>query len=204
MKTTRMVTFEKCANPSGTILCGSLVFLGLISASCAGRDGSTAKTPPVPQPVTAGSETRTLQSMLHQQRHALEILGLCGAKAQHPELLDFCKQLSADHRQSVQTLQNWLATWYPQAKPLSAAEHAPDEFRNLLAAMQSSTGQRFDEAFLRGMRVHHRQDANEAKACQAQAAHSELKQFCVSESQKADQEISQFSGWICAWFQDCL
>lgn len=70
--------------------------------------------------------------------------------------------------------------------------------------MRSATGDSFDEAFLRGMRVHHRQLSEETRRCQMEASHAELKEFCSSETGSQEQEIGQLTRWICQWFRDCL
>ena len=169
-------------------------------AGCAVRNDTGSSSPARPTPER---DRQILIDLAHRQNEGLQLVAPCISKAQNPELTSFCQQFTRDHQKSIQTLQDWLVSWYPQSKSSPPSEHS-DQFRRFLEQMRTATGEAFDEAFLRGMRVHHRQLSEETQLCQMEASRTELKGFCSSETKGQEQEIEQLTRWICQWFRDCL
>lgn len=143
-------------------------------AGCTMRSNTGSRSPARPTPER---DRQILIDLAHRQSEGLQLVTACVSKAQHQKPAAFCRQFVRDHEKAVQVLQDWLETWYPQSKSGSPSEHS-DQFRGFLEQMRTATGQAFDEAFLGGMRVHHRQLSEETQRCQTR--------------------------WICQWFRDCL
>ncbi len=100
-------------------------------------------------------------------------------------------------------MRNWLLQWYKTAKP-EPSQHSSEQFRGFLDEMRSSSGAKFEEAFLRGMRIHHRQGLDQTKDCEARATHPELRDLCGRQTVRQQQEERQIDSWLCQWFRDCV
>lgn len=166
---------------------------------CASRNNNRSATPN-----GSGADRSILEQLIHFQREALTLAATCERKASRQELQMFCRDLVKDHGQVLATFSAWFAQWYPSANLQASAGHSSEQFRGFEETMQSSTGASFEEAFLRGIRIHHRQGSELTEQCSSSGQHVELKQFCAMETQKQQSELKQISGWICQWFRDCL
>lgn len=78
------------------------------------------------------------------------------------------------------------------------------EYKTFLATAKSAAGPEFEEAFLRGMRLHHRQGLTESKLCQQRASRTELKDFCGELTSELQRDTRRIGKFICEWYRDCL
>ena len=120
-------------------------------------------------------ESHLLQSLLHQQREAVDLAKSCLAKTQRPQLITFCGHVSEDHEATARQLEVWLSDWYPGIRTNAAAGHSSEQFRAIADKMQSQSGSEFDKTFLRALRVHHRQGREIWAMCRASAAPCSIK-----------------------------
>ena len=178
-------------------LAGFGMAAGLIG--CASRNNTRSAAPSGP-----GADHSILEQLIHFQREALTLAASCERKASRQELRMFCQDLAKDQGQVLATLSAWFAQWYPSATLQASAGHSSEQFQGFEETMQSATGAAFEEAFLRGVRIHHRQGSELTEQCSSSGQHVELKGFCAMETQKQQSELKQISGWICQWFRDCL
>lgn len=182
---------------------GAIVCLAVMAAtSCAQRSGRS-----LPQiSATTEYDRESLQYLIHFSDEARQMTELCVKKAQRPDLKQYCSDLSEQERIRVNKLQNWLEQWY-RAKPDSAkqrAEHSSEEVEHFLAAMRSSVGEKFEEAFLSGLRVHIRDGGSHTAECDTRAVHTDYRQFCSAWNIQQEETRKKLSSWICQWFRDCL
>ena len=184
-------------HPLLVFIAGFGMAAGLIG--CAARSNTRSVTPSGP-----GADRGVVEELIHFQREALALASTCERKTSRQELQTFCQDLAKDHGRVAATLSAWFAQWYPSATLQGSAGHSSEQFRGFEETMQSATGAAFEEAFLRGIRIHHRQGSQLTQQCSDSAQHDELKLFCVAETEKQQNELKQISGWICQWFRDCL
>lgn len=129
----------------------------------------------------------------------------CSEKAQSAELVDFCRGLLTAQQDDLSQVQGWLSEWYgsPPSRESESREHASEQFQNFQRQMQSTAGPTFAEAFLRAMRLHHRDGSNDARSCQVQSNHANLKAFCGHWATQQEEQRQKINRWICEWFRDC-
>jgi len=174
----------------------------VLATSCAQRSGRS-----LPQiSVTAEYDRDSLQYLIHFSEEAQQMTELCLKKAQRHDLRQYCRELSEQEQVRANMMRNWLAEWY-RAKPDSAkqrAEHSSEEVEHFLAAMRSSVGEKFEEAFLSGLRVHIRDGGSHTAECNTRAVHTDYRQFCSAWNIQQEETRKKLSSWICQWFRDCL
>lgn len=129
----------------------------------------------------------------------------CSERAERAELVDFCRNLVTAQQENLSRVEGWLSEWYgsPPSRESESREHASEEFRNFQRQMQSTVGPTFAEAFLRAMRLHHRDGFKDATSCQAESNRTNLKAFCGQWTVQQEQERQKINRWICEWFRDC-
>ena len=157
-------------------------------------------------PAKAVYDRDAIQYVIHLAEEGQEMAQTCGEKTERNELRQFCTEMAKEERQRAAQLGRWLAEWYQSKADSSTqrSEHSTEEFRSFRETMGSAKGAEFDEAFLRGMRVHHRDGLAHTADCQMRALHSELKEFCAVWNRRQQDELKQINAWVCLWFRDCV
>ncbi len=128
----------------------------------------------------------------------------CSQKAQRQELVAFCRDLSNREQEAANSMRNWLLQWYKTAPKPETSQHSSEQFRGFLDEMRSSSGAKFEEAFLRSMRIHHRQGLDQTKDCEARATHAELRELCSRQTRGQQEEERRIDSWLCQRFRDCV
>ena len=170
----------------------------IILLSCAGR-----RQPDAPRASSAPSDdVAVIRRLLQHQEAAVRILELCRSRAARPELKQACTNgFDALQKRKVQ-LQGWERAWSGQRRnpPISH----DDQYKSFYDLMRESKGEEFDEFAARAIRVHAREGLGESTACQDQATHPELKQFCSDLNSAQQRVVENARRWICDWFKDCI
>ena len=169
--------------------------------SCANRRAISSS--PARAPWSQYEREFLLNRIAHQQA-AIEMARACEQKAVRNELKEFCRMLSRTESEEATQLQDWSNQWYGVPKKPQTLENATQGYRNFLASVQTSSGPKFEEAFLRALRLHHHEGVSESKECQDRADHAELRNFCARMVREQEMEIGQANSWVCDWFRDCV
>lgn len=183
-----------------SLVLGSAVMLG----ACASPRTQTSPRVTSP-PTVVDADKALLQKIAHYHWEAQRMTQSCKEQTRRPELLDLCNTLLLEHQQALQEVMRMLQEWYGQTLQLERSpEHASEQYRVFRDEMSSSSGEKFEEAFLRAMRVHHRLGAQDARACRNQARRQELRAFCEKQAVGHEQELRTLNDLICKWFRDCV
>ena len=147
-----------------------------------------------------------LADTITHHKIAAEMFGTCLQKSSRAELTALCQDLGTVQQTQMRNMQAWLADWYgvQQNQQPRAAEHMSKEYRSFLEKARSGSGPEFEEAFLRGMRLHHRQGLVESKLCEQRASHAALKDFCDQLTLEQQKDMRRVGDFICRWYRDCL
>lgn len=172
--------------------------------SCAGSHHHASSTA-IPR-TGADFDRDFLADTITHHEIAAEMLKSCLQKSKREELIALCQDLASVQQAQMGTMQVWVADWYavPRNQPKSAAGHMSEEYRSFLEKVRTGSGEEFEEALLRGMRLHHRQGLVESKLCQQRASHAALKDFCGQLTLQQQQDMRRVGNFICQWYKDCL
>ncbi len=170
--------------------------VGLVVAGCGERRKSAIGTP-VSRPA---DEVIVLRGLLRHQNAAVQILQLCQSRASRPELKQACSNGFEFLQKRRAQIVEWERVWFGQDG--SETDH-DDQYKSFYDRMRNAHGDDFDEAAARAIRVHAREGLAESAACQARAAHDELKQFCADLNAAQNRALDNARRWICEWFRDC-
>ena len=162
----------------------------LPQAGCAARSAKVAVRTPA-------SDAEIVDMLLTHNEVAVRIVALCAERAIRADLKEYCSTGAPRLATQRQQLVQWRK---------SSGDQLPrhdDQYDTSLRRMKEASGDDFDEATVRAIRVHAREGLTETKACEERAADARLKQFC-GEMQAAQQRaLENARNWICQWFKDC-
>lgn len=180
----------------------TLASVVLMISSCSGRHAPL-------QPLTPASpdyDRRVLEVLLLHHRVEAQVIATCMAKAARPELQEFCRELDAVQTAQADQMRQFLKRWFGADVPNTPVPISTltREYQHFLRQIESEQGPAFDEAFLRGMRVHHRQGIREVEACESRAAREPLRNLCRDLNAAQQQDSAKLTDWICRWFRDCI
>ena len=189
-------------SPGVYMYMGLAVVFAALLVSCTKRHTTIGPlTPDAPD-----YDRRVLETLLAHHQIEAEVLALCVQKASHTELTAFCEQQRTVQSDQAELMRELLRGWYavaefPDPQPSRALTR---EYQTFLTQIRAKTGTAFDEALLRGMRVHHRQGVREVQACESRGTRDALRALCrdLNTSQRNDAE--RLNEWICRWYRDCL
>lgn len=178
------------------------VFFGVLSCVGSHRHASSSVIPRT----GADFDRDFLTDTITHHEIAAGMLANCLQKSGRAELTALCQDLATVQQAQMGTMQAWLADWYgvQPYQSTGAAGHMSAEYRSFLEKVRTGSGEEFEEAFLRGMRLHHRQGLVESKLCQQRAAHTVLKDFCGQLTLQQQQDMQRVGNFICQWYKDCL
>jgi len=179
-----------------------LVALALLAGSCTGRHREI-------QPLTPSApdyDRRVLEILLMHHQIEGEVLGLCALKASRAELKEFCRALQTAQAEESLRMRRDLKEWFGVERPSVPLPRRSitREYQSFLARIRDTSGPAFDEALLRGMRVHHRQGIREVRACEERAQHPVLRDYCRELNAAQQRDSQKLTEWICHWYKDCL
>ena len=183
----------------------TIAILGIVSlsgTSCAQR--SAKRIPDIP--VSASYDRDSVEYLTHFSQETRQMAEQCIQKAPRPELTSYCKDVSTREQARIGQLQSWLMQWY-QSKPDPAkqeAEHASEELEHFLNAMRSSVGEKFEQEFLPGLRLHMHDGLAHTAECQTRATRPDYRRFCATWNGQQEEDRKRLSAWICQWFRDCV
>jgi hypothetical protein len=167
-----------------------LPFACLPQAGCAGRSAKVA----VPTP---RSDAEIVDMLLTHNEVAMRIVVLCSERAVRAELKEYCS--TGTPRLAVQREQ--LGQW--RKSPRDPLPRHDDQYDTFLRRMTEASGDDFDEAAVRAIRVHAREGLTETTACEERASDTRLKQSCGEMKAAQQRALENARKWICEWFRDC-
>jgi len=188
-----------------TATTSSVAKVGLLSGALVLAACTRASAPATPPPPSAGASfDRTfMETVTDKHQIAIEMFQLCQQKAQAPDLKQYCSEELAKPDETA-TMQEFLRRWYQIERAPQKPKDLPSIYRSFMPTIRTAVGKEFEEAFLRGIRQHHRQDIEEAGACATKASHPELQQVCRGLVADHQRELQKVDRWICVWFKDCV
>ena len=154
---------------------------------------------PAPDKAVALFEGGFLLHMIDHHAMAVEMGEMCIEKAVHDDLRDLCEEIIKTQSEEIETMQDWLETWYdvryePQLTPseMHQMEH-----------LASLNGSEFEITFMQEMVLHHTIAIQNAERCVDRAHHGELVTLCEEIIKTQQAEIEQLQTWLCEWYDRC-
>lgn len=98
---------------------------------------------------------------------------------------------------------------YPRVATFNGAPGIPsnqrhdDQYKALFDQMHSASGDAFDEAAARAIRVHAREGVTESTQCEQAVTAPDVKAFCSDLNTSQRRTVENATRWICEWFRDC-
>ena len=177
----------------------SFELLGVIflQAACSSRHVPT----PLGTDRVAGPSTdrAILAKLLVHQQAASQILNLCAQRASRDQLKQDCSTGAASVRSKTDQLEAWLG----KAKDDRSNQRHDDQYKTLFDQMRSASGDAFDEAAARAIRVHAREGVTESTQCEQAVTTPAVKAFCSDLNTNQQRTVENATRWICEWFRDC-
>jgi uncharacterized protein (DUF305 family) len=169
---------------------------------------------PAPNRRVAQIETDFMSGMILHHREAIMMAEMALDKAIHPELRDLAQEIIDAQRGEIETLTNYLETWYgmppPTGQGMSPAMMSqmdmplmqgmmPDMGARMMA-LESKSGADFEIEFLSAMTDHHATAIMMATPVLINGHHEDL--YTLAEQVVIDQgeEIHQMDEWLDAWY----
>lgn len=164
------------------------LLMATIAASAALLTGADEK--PTMKTGNAFDQHFLTKTPQHHQ-HAIEMARLCGQKAAKSDVKAFCTKLLASQQKEKEQMESWRQSWFAGKGEVPPAEMQKMEAKHKkhMTELNASSGEKFDHTFLMSMTEHHRDGMPDMKACQARAAHAELKQLCSKMTKDQQDDI---------------
>lgn len=161
--------------------------------------GGASASEPAPHAGTARFEVDFMTGMIDHHAMATEMGQLCLEKATHEELRSLCADIVASQSEEIETLQEWLSSWYgisyePQMKPGEMKQ---------MERLARLSGAGFDVEFMEMMSRHHAKAVRMASRCVDRAHHKDLQALCGDIVTTQTAEIQLMQGWLCDWYSIC-
>lgn len=174
--------------------------LGFLALSVMLVQGCATRSTRTPMSQALVSDLEFVSVLLRHNDVAARISSTCAERATKPELRDYCTGAAARLHTQRQKLMEW------QRAGLTPGVRVPphdDQYDTFLRRMKKASGDDFDEATVRAIRVHAREGLTETTACEERAADVRLKQFCGETKAGQQRVLENARNWICDWFKDC-
>ena len=84
-----------------------------------------------------------------------------------------------------------------------SSQRRNDQYKALFDQMLRASGDEFDEAAARAIRVHAREGVTESTQCEQAGTTPEVKAFCSDLNTSQRRTVENATRWICEWFRDC-
>ena len=139
--------------------------------------------------------------LLRHQEAAVQILDVCRSRSKRQELRQACSTGFDTLQKRKAQLAEWSRDWSGRGEAKNP-DH-DDQYKSFYEQMRTATGDAFDEAAARAIRVHAREGVKESARCQSQAARPELQEFCADLNAGQTRALNNARRWICEWFTDC-
>jgi len=125
---------------------------------------------------------------------------LCEQKAQHSDLKTLCSNIASEQDQEKSQMETWRTSWHAgQEAHVPQMPRMQEKQKKMMATLQSTSGERFDHAFLMSMTAHHQDGMPDMKSCITSAKYSELQRLCGQMSEEQRKEIAQMQTWMKEW-----
>jgi uncharacterized protein (DUF305 family) len=154
---------------------------------------------PAPDQAAARFEVRFMQEMIDHHTMAVHMSHMCHAKAVHQELRAMCEEIITEQQQEIDTMQQWLATWYGISNYEPRMQHGAGHM-NKLAMLNNAE---FEIEFMKQMIRHHRMAVVMASQCVDRASHPQLQEACEDMITSQIDEIRTMQEWLCNWYGIC-
>lgn len=145
-------------------------------------------------------ETDFMNMMIEHHQSALDMSKLAPTRANHQEVKDIAQKIIADQTREIGEMTGWLKQWYNVTPKGGMMGAMPGMGMSDMMKLEGLTGDEFDKAFLTMMRMHHMSAVEMAKLVPDRATHAELKTLGQNIISSQTAEISQFEGWLKAWY----
>lgn len=150
---------------------------------------------PAPTDAQSRFEVDYLTDLIDHHQAAVEMAQLVEERTERPELREFATTLATAQEKEITAMQGWLEEWYGET-------HEPELDRRAerqLATLEELEGDEFEQAFLRGMSLHHADALVMAPDALLGAWHTELIDFVREMTATQADEIALMRGWLAEW-----
>ncbi|MDQ6693766.1 MAG: DUF305 domain-containing protein [Chloroflexota bacterium] len=145
-------------------------------------------------------ETEFMSEMIQHHQSALDMAKLVPDRANHQEVKDAAQKIIASQTPEISEMTSWLKQWYSATPQQGMMHDMPGMSMSDMTQLQGLKGDAFDKQFLTMMRMHHQGAVAMAQLIPGRATHEELKTLGTNIVSSQSAEITQFEGWLKAWY----
>ena len=141
------------------------------------------------------SEYDFIAEMIPHHQEAVESSLEVAGRTERPELRDFVSGIATVQAAEIETMESWLAQWYPRRSGQA-------DYRPMMRPVAGLSNDRADRSFLEDMIMHHRMAVMMAQGLLAgdYSERPEVIAFARQVIRDQNSEIEQMETWLEEWF----
>lgn len=140
-------------------------------------------------------EKSFISNMLPHHQEAIDTSEYVLARTQDNDLRSFLQQVISAQSKEIADMKTWYAQWYSQDLPKT-------NYTPMMGDLTNYNGTQLDQAYIRGMIMHHRGAVSMARKVLTLNPRDELRVLATTIITAQEKEINQLSGWLMSKYND--